>query len=117
VSAGHIGIDRLDLQDLLAELGAAHDEVQSAALDVIRAAEAAQVAAPDQVSTALADVFATCGFADVVGQRLAKVRSALASLLGDPAAQASPREGAHLLNGPRLGGPEVSQASIDALFD
>ncbi|MBP2309075.1 hypothetical protein [Azospirillum melinis] len=98
----------------------------------------------DAVEAWCIEIMTACSFQDITGQRTTKVVNTLRyieervntmieiwgveRLAVDPQQHASgevsshrklgdTRPDAHLLNGPQLGGPEVSQDAIDALFD
>jgi hypothetical protein len=71
-------------------------------------------------------IFEACSFQDITGQRVAKVVAALhevetrvdrlSAALGLAEEALDLPAGPSLLNGPALGGPETTQAAIDALF-
>ncbi|SMH56928.1 hypothetical protein [Azospirillum agricola] len=95
----------------------------------------------DAIEAWCIEVMTACSFQDITGQRTTKVVNTLryieervntmieiwgverlaASGAGDGVTShrksGDTRPDAHLLNGPQLGGPEVSQDAIDALFD
>ncbi|WP_376957669.1 hypothetical protein ABNQ39_11105 [Azospirillum sp. A26] len=98
----------------------------------------------DAVEAWCIEIMTACSFQDITGQRTTKVVNTLRyieervntmieiwgveRLAVDPQQHASgevsshrklgdTRPDAHLLNGPQLGGPEVTQDAIDALFD
>lgn len=98
----------------------------------------------DAIEAWCIEIMTACSFQDITGQRTTKVVNTLRYIeervntmieiwgvdrLGVVAAPTAPgevsshrklgdtRPDAHLLNGPQLGGPEVSQDAIDALFD
>ena len=75
-------------------------------------------------------IFEACSFQDITGQRVSKVIAALREVegrvarlcgaLGLAEAEEEPapaRANPSFLSGPALGGPETTQAAIDALFD
>ncbi|AWK86287.1 hypothetical protein [Azospirillum thermophilum] len=97
----------------------------------------------DAIEAWCIEIMTACSFQDITGQRTTKVVNTLRYIeervntmieiwgvdrlsvapAAAPAETASHRKlgdtrpDAHLLNGPQLGGPEVSQDAIDALFD
>lgn len=118
-----------------AELGAAIEAMEKAAVMVLGAAEgvdetARALAARSPEAKAFADdvrermsrIYESCSFHDMAGQRIAKVISLLTNLdylLSGAVVQepASPAASA-LVNGPRLDGASghITQAEIDAIF-
>lgn len=122
-----------------AELDAIVRHTESATHTIMEAAEAIMAADPsdpkayqDAVNTHVLDIFQACSFQDITGQRVQKVVDTLRHIEGriarfaqvmgaedaptEEASAAEQRRKALLLNGPAIGGPEVSQDSIDAMF-
>jgi chemotaxis protein CheZ len=120
------------------ELEAARNESGDAALRIIDAVERL-LALADTVggdagrcmNDVAGDIFEACAMHDIVGQRLTKASGAfdlaglrlgnLASRLNvpdveEPETEASLLATDKLTHGPALGGPETSQADIDAVF-
>ena len=95
----------------------------------------------DAVEAWCIEIMTACSFQDITGQRTTKVVNTLRyieqrvntmieiwgveRIAAEPVSESGSshrkmgdtRPDAHLLNGPQLGGPEVSQDDIDALFD
>jgi chemotaxis protein CheZ len=102
------------------------------AAEVIMAADTSDpVAFQDVVNEKVLEIFQACSFQDITGQRVQKIVDTLrhieervarfAHVMGVEDApcevsEAEKRRKALLLNGPALGGPEVAQDQIDALF-
>lgn len=63
-------------------------------------------------------IFEASNFQDLIGQRIAKVLTALGAAGDRTATIAASHDGAHYLHGPRLGGDagHMTQSEIDALF-
>lgn len=120
-----------------AELDAALREMEDATGSIMASAERILGCAGSEPHNARFSeqallILEACAFHDLVGQRLTKISSLLslierrigrlASELGvtDDGADTTEEEirsEALMLHGPAIGGPEVSQADIDALFD
>ncbi|MZR29270.1 protein phosphatase CheZ [Sneathiella litorea] len=119
------------------ELDAIVEATETATNQIMSAAEkimSAKVTDADVVSDACMEIFESCSFQDITGQRISKVVSTLnyieeylARLTKawghhmDSAedSMVAPRrdQDAELLNGPALYGEGVNQAEIDTLFD
>lgn len=139
---GALAPGRLSAQQLpeaRAELEAARREAGDGvtrvlgAVEALLAVEAASLAEFRRALEVQATVILeACAYEDLAGQRLAKVERLLADLQ-DRLSQLAVRTGVEdragietaadlrrrqlHLNGPALGGPEVGQAAIDAMFD
>lgn len=138
-------INHMHIPSATDELDAVVGETAAATGQIMDACERLQKHvsdAPEDVKNAVgADVtaiFEACSFQDITGQRITKVIKALkniekkvadilaalgqqhdaatATLAGAPAAAEQQKGDAALLNGPQLGGPEVSQEDIDKLL-
>jgi chemotaxis protein CheZ len=120
------------------ELDAVVCDTQAATEAIMSEAEALMEAAstdPEfkaRVDDAMMRMIEACSFQDLTGQRVRKVVATLQHIeerlshfshvmgVDDAEAQISEKEKwqkANLLNGPAIGGPEVAQDTIDALFD
>ncbi|EGF93151.1 chemotaxis protein [Asticcacaulis biprosthecium C19] len=121
-----------------AELDAITRDTETATNTILSAAEAlmdldeADPGMKDKADDLVMRIFEACSFQDLVGQRVSKVvrvleqiESRIARLSeigggGDAAAEvdaAEQRRRDLLLNGPAVGGPETSQAKVDAYFN
>lgn len=131
-----------DLRDAQTELEEIVRETESAAGEILGAAEriqgradALRQSAPDQdalcaeLDEVATQIFMACSFQDITGQRVAKVVQALAFVrtrvdgishawnLPDEVAPANPADpDSALLNGPARSGSGLSQADIDFLL-
>lgn len=122
-----------------AELDAVVRHTAEATHAIMTAAEAVMAADSSDpasyqalVSERMLDIFEACTFQDITGQRIRKVVDTLTHIEGrierfakvmgvqDDAPEAETPEARRkrelLLNGPSLGGPEVAQSHIDAMF-
>ena len=118
-----------ELTEVARETEAATNTIMAAAETILSLEEAADSAYREKVEAQVMEIFQACSFQDITGQRITKVVTTLsaveeriAALLdaiakGNPLPQARRIEKDPLLNGPHIGGPEVSQDDIDALFD
>jgi chemotaxis protein CheZ len=96
------------------------------------AEEAGKLSGGEKINELVDELFTECAFQDITGQRVAKVITTLnfvdkrigsiIDLFGEefdlvPIPNHGPQDDeAHLLNGPQLGKPGVSQSDIDSLF-
>jgi chemotaxis protein CheZ len=135
-----LGVNRMgeDLPALDAELDAITRDTENATNTILGAAEAIIALGacdPDIKSKAenlVVQIFEACSFQDLVGQRVSKVvrvlnqieqrvaRLAALSADAEGAADADAAEQRRrdlILNGPAIGGPETTQAQVDAFFD
>ena len=105
-----------------------------ASAETIMALASTDAKAKAAVDDEIMKIFEACTFQDLTGQRVSKIVHLLSQIeeritklvdtLGvhdgedhEPVSPEEQRRRDLLLNGPAIGGPEVNQASIDALFD
>ncbi|ESQ90157.1 hypothetical protein ABAC460_10425 [Asticcacaulis sp. AC460] len=121
-----------------AELDAITRDTETATNTILSAAEAlmdlddADPGMKDKADDLVMRIFEACSFQDLVGQRVSKVVRVLEQIegriarLGEITGSADPevsvddaeqRRRDLLLNGPAVGGPETSQAQVDAYFN
>lgn len=117
-----------ELEAIVRDTEAATHAIMGAA-ETMLACEASSFAAyRGEVEAQVLTIFEACSFQDITGQRVSKVVGALREVEGRVArlcqalglAEREPPpvpQEQSLLSGPALGGPETSQATIDALFD
>jgi hypothetical protein len=105
-----------------------------ASAEAVMALSSSDAAAKAAVDEEIMKIFEACTFQDLTGQRVGKIVGLLSQIeqritrlvdtLGvhdgedhEPVSPEEQRRRDLLLNGPAIGGPEVNQASIDAMFD
>ncbi len=105
-----------------------------ASAETIMGLKSSDAAAKARIDDEIMKIFEACTFQDLTGQRVSKIVHLLSQIEqritklvdtlgvhdGEDHEGVSPEEQRRrdlLLNGPAIGGPEVNQASIDALFD
>jgi len=120
-----------ELNEIVKSTEEATNQVMQQA-EIILAADTTDIEAyKDTVASAVMQIFESCSFQDITGQRINKVIktlsyvedrvSSIIDVLGLPQAEGSSQESedsqANLLNGPALEGQGVKQDEVDAIFE
>jgi len=122
-----------EMDAITADTEAATNTILASA-EAIMALSSTDAAAKAAVDDEIMKIFEACTFQDLTGQRVSKIVHLLSQIEGritrlvdrlgvhdaddhEPVSPEEQRRRDLLLNGPAVGGPEVDQASIDALFE
>lgn len=121
-----------ELSEVVAATAGATNSIMGTAEAILGLAEGPDYRA--EVEARIYDIFESCAFQDITGQRIAKVAEAMSQLEGrlarfstavkardasgvdDSEVERRTRSETLLLNGPQVGGPATAQDAIDALF-